>query len=187
MKKTNVAKKGGGISDAAVKAKTGKDWAEWFALLDAAGARKMNHSEIATFLYEKRGCPGWWNQMVAVGYEQERGLRKQYEKPSGYAISVSKTVAVSLAQLFRAWQDEKRRRRWLRQADFTIRKATRNKSMRITWVDAKTSLEVNFYARGAGKSRVVVQHTKLADAQAVDRMKAFWTKTLEGLKGFLEA
>ena len=37
----------------AVKAKTGKDWAGWFAVLDRAGARKMSHTEIATRLYER--------------------------------------------------------------------------------------------------------------------------------------
>ncbi len=31
------------MSDAAVKAKTGKDWQQWFAILDRAGAMKMSH------------------------------------------------------------------------------------------------------------------------------------------------
>ncbi len=32
------------MSDAAVQAKTGKNWRQWFEILDAAGARKMDHT-----------------------------------------------------------------------------------------------------------------------------------------------
>ena len=32
-----------GVSDDAVKAKTGKKWDEWFKVLDKAGARMMDH------------------------------------------------------------------------------------------------------------------------------------------------
>ena len=38
------------MSDAAVQAKTGKTWPEWFAVLDKAGAAKMTHKEIAAHL-----------------------------------------------------------------------------------------------------------------------------------------
>ena len=67
-----------------------------------------------------------------------------------------------------------------------IRKATRPKSMRITWSDRKTSLEVNFYAKGVGKGQVVVQHSKLPDAKAAAKMKGYWAKTLDRLRGMLE-
>ena len=43
----------------------------------------------------------------------------------------------------------------------TIRKATPKKSLRVTWGDGRTSLNVSFQAKGAGKSQVVVQHVKL--------------------------
>jgi hypothetical protein len=35
--------KAAGISDAAVQAKTGKTWTEWFAILDQAGAAAWPH------------------------------------------------------------------------------------------------------------------------------------------------
>jgi len=47
------------MSDAAVKAKTGKDWAGWFGALDKAGATKLEHRAIADILSEKHGMPGW--------------------------------------------------------------------------------------------------------------------------------
>ena len=53
------------------------------------------------------------------------------------------------------------------------RKATANKSMRVTWNDRKTSLEIDFYPKGKVRSQVVVQHSKLPDASAAARMKKF--------------
>lgn len=185
MKKT-TAEKTAGIGDEAVQARTGKTWQQWFKVLDAAGAKKMSHSEIACYLNEKHEVPGWWAQMVTVGYEQARGMRQKHQKPSGYEISASKTVAVPLAELFRAWEDKKLRSQWLKNASFEVRKATPNKSMRITWVDGKTSLSVNFYPRANGKSLVAVQHGKLPDARAAKHMKAYWGAQLDRLKATLE-
>lgn len=51
------------MSDKAVKTKTGKDWRQWFSILDNADTRKMNQKEIAEYLYRKRGLSGWWSQM----------------------------------------------------------------------------------------------------------------------------
>ena len=71
------------MNDAAVKTKTGKDWHQWFAILDNAAAKKMSHKEIAEYLYEKRGAPGWWSQMVTVTYERARPAR---QAPKGRRI-----------------------------------------------------------------------------------------------------
>ena len=186
MKKTRETKKAARMSDAAVQAKTGKTWAEWFAILDAAGARKIDHKAIATYLCEQQKVPGWWAQMVTVGYEQERGLREKYQKPSGYAVSGSRTIAVPVAKLYAAWEDKETRARWLKE-NIVIRKATPGKSMRITWADGQTSVDVNFYPKGGNTTQVTVQHSKLADAKQAERMKAYWAERLERLQGMLEA
>ena len=78
------------------------------------------------------------------------------------------------------------RARWLPDPQFTVRKATPGKSMRITWVDGRTSVEANFYAKGLGRSQVAVQHNKLPDAAAGKRMKAYWAEALEQLKAAVE-
>lgn len=67
-------------SDAAVAAKTGKSWAQWFAVLDAAGANKMSHKEIVAYLRDNHDIGSWWQQMVTVGYEQARGLREKHAR-----------------------------------------------------------------------------------------------------------
>ena len=63
------------MSDAAVQASTGKIWKEWFAILDKAGARKMDHKQIVAYLVKHHKVGPWWQQMVTVIYEQARGLR----------------------------------------------------------------------------------------------------------------
>jgi uncharacterized protein YndB with AHSA1/START domain len=173
------------IGDEAVRAKTGKSWSEWYAVLDAAGCRQMDHTQIAEYVYGL-GVPGWWAQMVAVGYEQERGLRVKHQNCAGYAVGASKTVNVPVSRLFEAWTDADLRRQWLGEAQITIRKATPDKSLRITWEDGKSSVEVNLYAKGDTKSQVAVDHGKLPDLDEATRMKAYWGEKVSRLKQLLE-
>ncbi len=187
MKKNQTNNKAAGIGDEAVAAKTGKTWPEWFAILDAAGAAKMNHREIVARLSEQYQVPSWWRQMVAVGYEQARGLRQKHETPDGYGVSVSKTVNVPLPVLFKAWEDEAERARWFGRRKLTVRKATKNKSLRLTWGDPKSSVDVTFYAKGEKKSQVTCQHRRLPNQQEVERMRRFWAKTTQSLKEKMEA
>ncbi len=175
------------VSDVAVKKRTGRNWKEWFAILDKAGAGKMTHKEIVAFLGSRYGkkASGWWQQMIAVTYEQARGLREKHEKPGGYQISVSKVLEVPLKELFAYWDDGRLRRRWLTEDDVIVRKSTPKKSMRFTWVDKRTALNVNFYAKGKSKSQVVVQHCMLADLKEADKRKAYWKQMLERLNSVL--
>jgi len=171
------------MSDEAVETKTGKNWARWFKHLDAAGAKKMTHQEIVAHLRDKHDVRAWWQQMVAVTYEQARGLREVGEKPSGYEISVSRTITAPVSKVFKAWTEEKTRKQWL-PADFTVRKSTTNKTLRVTWADG-TDLAAAFYPKGT-KCQVVAQHSKLKDAKAGARMKKFWADALDRLKESLE-
>jgi hypothetical protein len=170
------------MSDQAVSAKTGKTWNEWFAILDKAGAKKMSHQEIVKVLNSKHAVGPWWGQMVTVNYERARGLRDKHEKPDGFQISVSRTLNTPLATLYKSFADRKNRSVWLDEQGLAIRKATTNKSMRVSWKDGKTSLEINFYGKEPGKSQVVVQHSKLSDAKTAARMKTYWSKALDRLR-----
>jgi len=174
------------MSDEAVKAKTGKIWKQWFAVLDKAGAQNMTHQEIAKYLSEKQSVPPWWSQMVTVNYEQQTGRRLNNERPDGFQISVSRTMNVPLAKLYKSFAADKARSTWLPENNLQVRKATPNKSMRVTWIDQKTSLEINFYPKATDKSQVVVQHSKLANASAATKMKSYWTKALDRLRDNLE-
>jgi uncharacterized protein YndB with AHSA1/START domain len=173
-----------GVGDAAVQRATGRRWNEWFAVLDRAGARAKPHREIARLLHEDHGLSGWWSQMVAVGYEQSRGLRRKHEKPDGFQISASRTLAAPIGAAFDALVEARRRARWLEGA-LKIRKATRPKSVRATWTD-RSRLDINLHSKGPGRCQVVVQHGRLPDARAAARMKRHWKAALESLKAYLE-
>ena len=174
------------VGDAAVAARTGKTWAEWFALLDAAGAQALDHKGIVALVHDRFGLDdGWWCQSVTVSYERARGKRQLYEKADGFSANASVTLSVPLTTLYAAWTDEAIRARWLA-APLAVRKATPERSLRATWADG-TNLAVMFYAKGVGKSQVAVQHARLPDATAVAVLKVFWKERLAALKALLVA
>jgi len=173
------------IGDEAVAAKTGRHWKEWFEALDREGAKEMGHREIVAVAREQ-GASDWWAQMITVAYEQVRGKRQVGQKPEGFEVSASRTIAAPVTAAYRAWLDARQRQTWLPGASFTVRKATANKSLRLTWDEKDTRVEVNFYRKGAGRSQVTVQHSRLSGAAASERMKAFWKTRLESLRTLLE-
>lgn len=175
-----------GIGSQAVKAKTGKTWAEWIALLDKAGAKNMDHKEIVAVLRNQYGVGGWWQQMVTVGYEQARHGRQKGQMADGYQISANRTVDVPLAALYKCWHDAKARDRWLAVKGLAVSKATQDKSMRLKWADGHSTVSVNFYARGEAKSQVSLEHSKLKSPRAAARMKKLWADKLSALKALLE-
>jgi hypothetical protein len=174
-----------GMSDDAIKAKTGCTWERWVAALDYKKAYTWPHREIAEYVHEKFKVPGWWTQTVTVGYERIKGLRAIGQRRSGaYEASRSKTVAVSVDRLFRAFHDPRLRRKWLPEVKPTIRAAQPGKSLRITWDDG-TSVDVWLTAKGKDKSSVAVTHKKLSGKNDAVRRKAWWGERLDILATLL--
>ena len=173
------------MSDDAVKARTGKTWPEWFTILDAAGADKMTHPQIAAYLSTEQAVPDWWSQMVTVTYEKARGLREQHQRPDGYQVSKGKTFQASAVRVFNAWNDPAERSEWLTSIDITITTATPGKSIRASLPDG-TRLDVRLYEKGEDRTQIAVQHEKIPDADTAETWKAFWADALEGLKKKLE-
>ena len=172
------------ISDDAVAEKTGRNWDEWFAYLDKKGAAGLEHRAIVALLADSVGP--WWRQMVAVTYEQARGLRGKHEKPSGFEVSASKTIDVPVSALAKAWTDGRLRKRWLPEP-VEIRKATPDKSVRVKWTKDETPISVSLYAKGRTKSQITIQHGRLKTAAAGARMQKYWRARLTDLKQMLEA
>jgi uncharacterized protein YndB with AHSA1/START domain len=175
------------MSDDAVRAKTGKTWPQWFSLLDKAGAKNMNHRDIVALIASKHKLSPWWQQMVTVGYELARGLRRKHERPDGYSISRSLTLKVPVTKLYAFWDNPNLRAKWLPHDGITIRTAEPAKSMRFIWEDGTTAVEANFQAKGSQKSQITVQHNKLPSAAAGERMKKSWGQYLERLADLLHA
>jgi len=176
-----------GMRDEAVRARTGKTWSEWTATLDAIDAHERPHREIARHLQVAHGLPGWWAQTVTVGYERIRGLREVGQRRDGaYEANKSKTFQVPLSRLYGAFADARERRQWLADREPVVRKATPERSMRLTWDDG-TSVDIAFLSKGAAKSQVAVQHGKLGRKADVERAKTYWGERLTALASWLDS
>jgi ribosomal protein L29 len=174
-----------GMSDAAIKQNTGCTWERWVKSLDYHGAATMSHGDIARLVSEKYKVPSWWTQTVTVGYERIKGLRARGQRRDGsYEATKSRTFNVPVTKLFSAWKDANIRRRWLDEAGAKVRTATEPKSMRLGWSDG-TIVAVGFYPKGATKSSVAVQHTKLPDRETADRLKQYWLERFDALADVL--
>ena len=172
-----------GMADDSVRKQTGRTWAEWVRVLDAANAAEKPHREIAQFV-SSLGTPDWWTQMVTVGYERIRGLRDRGQRRGGgYETTKSRTFNVPLEKLFDAFASARTRRRWL-PVKVTIKSMTAPKRMRMTWPDA-TSVVIGFYAKGNAKSSVAIQHQKLPDKTTAAAMKTAWGEYFDKLSELL--
>jgi hypothetical protein len=176
-----------GVGSEAVMKATGKAWEDWLKVLDKAGAVNLPHKDIAGMLGDKFGVPGWWQQMVAVGYEQARGLRAVHQKAEGFSASASKTFQSNLEKIYKAWNDPQLREVWLPGAPLQVRRSTDGKSMRITWTLGNSNVDVGFYSKGPDKTVVQIEHSKLSGEEAVQAQKAYWSSGLERLNAWLAA
>ena len=174
-----------GMSDAAVKAKTGMTWRQWVAELDAARADKLSHREIAKQVGANYDVSGWWAQMVTVAYERIRGLREVGQGCDGdFKANKSKTFAVPISKLYRTFSVKRSRERWLPDVELKIRTSTVDKSMRISWPDG-TSVHAYFTAKGSKKSQVAIQHVGLAKKGEIDKRKDYWSSRFAALAEIL--
>jgi Domain of unknown function (DUF4287) len=174
------------VAEERVVEATGRGWQAWFELLDAREAASRSHTEIARWLREEHGVDGWYSQSVTLGYERARGLRAPGQRPDGFAVSATRTIAAPVERLFELFADETQRERWLPGAELHVRTATPHRSARYDWEDGSTRLIVGFEDLGEAKSRVALSHERLPDADAADEMKAWWRERLTELKEQLE-
>lgn len=173
-----------GMRDEAVAAKTGRTWAQWVEALDAAGAAAMDHAAIARLVHGAFGVPGWWSQTVTVGYERIRGRRLVHQTARGFAVSKTRTFAVPVATLRRAFAPAVRSQ-WLGGGPARERKTTA-KVARWTEADG-THVDVQFDAKGRDRSVASLQHSRLAARADVERRRAFWSERFDALGAWLAA
>ena len=174
-------------SDEKMVAATGHGWEHWLAMLDRWGARDRKHGEIAAFLVDEQGVPGWWTQCITNGYERTRGMRRKHQQADGFTIYASKTVAVPVDVLFAAFVDEEIRARWLPDASMSIRTIQPSRVARFDWGGGPTRLLVTFEPKGPGRATASVAHERLPDAAVAESAKALWKERMATLKSVLES
>lgn len=167
---------------------TGKDYDEWFALLDEWGAANREYREIADWLTGEHGFTKWWAQKVIVEYEESRGIRQPGVRGDGtFTITASKTVSVGVESLFDAFVAADLREQWLPGVVLDERTSKTPHSARFDWSHDGTRINCTFAAAGADKATVGVEHERLPDQQAAAHLKKYWRERLTVLKNLLES
>lgn len=175
-------------SDDKIRARTGRGWEEWFDLLDEWGALERSHREIARWIADQLDiAPLAWNaQAIADTYERARGLRVTGQHADGFRASVTRTIAVPVAQLYESFVDPALRQAWLPEGPLRERTASAPTSARFDWGDGPGRLHVTFTPKGDGKAAITVSHIRLADATEADEARQRWRERLTTLKALLE-
>lgn len=146
---------------------------------------QKSHTEIAKYVGANfDGVSAWWAQTITVGYERIRGLREVGQMRGGtYEANKTRTFSVDVSTLFAMFADARRRKKWLEGVK-RIRTKIEDRSIRFDWEDG-TQVNVYFEAKGDAKSRVAVQHTKLASKADADAAKTAWHARLDALRDAL--
>lgn len=171
----------GGISSDAVIARTGKSWEEWLLALDRAGARRLNHKAIVAMVARRFRLGPWWQRVIAVGYEQARGLGARHRTAGGYQVSARKTISAPARVLFQYWSDARRRKTWLPHQALTITTKTTGRAISAAWGTGRERLQVALSPKPGGKTQVIVTHRQLPTQAAAARARFFWRARLETL------
>jgi hypothetical protein len=172
-----------GMTDESIRNGTGRDWDAWFGVLDAWAATTHTHTEIARYLHAVLGVPGWWAQTVTVGYERARGMRAKHQTTRGFEVSVSKTVAASVDDVWPFLVDAARRDRWLEPGAIRAR-ANVGTVGRSAYFDVPAdATRVGLYvtAKTNTKTVVTVTHEKLAGPDDVTARRVAWRARLDRL------
>lgn len=173
-----------GMSDDAVKAATGRDWTEWRAFLDSAGSAAKSHKQIALDLYAA-GMPGWWAQVVTVGYERMTGRRAVGQRRDGaFSARVSRTVAgdkdAALARWLAAIGDRAEYDDVLAEGEPRVTSSANWRYWKVDLEDG-SRVSVTIYEKGADKANIGIGHEKIGAAEAAARWKLWWKGVLAGV------
>ena len=193
----------GGLSGEAVARATGRDWDAWLELLDGLGAQEMDHKEIVALIAGPGELSsGWWQQSVAVGYEQARGLRVVGQTSAGgFQIGVQMTLPVPAGEAWDLLTEGPGRDTWLGTADgIEFRKGERYRTaegasgevrsmspgerVRLTWSSPAlahpSTLQVTVVPSG-GKASVRFHQERLSSLKERERMRTHWRDVLQEL------
>lgn len=166
---TGVSRHSKGVGAEALTKATGKAPSEWLAILDARGATKLTHTEIARWLSETYAeVDGWWVQSITVMYEQERGMRAPGQMADGtFSVSVTRSV-----------QGDQQRALDVAIGAFEaslgapVRVSRDAKYPSAAWKNAKGEhLLARIAPTRNGRSGISMTHSKIADASEVAAAK----------------
>lgn len=178
------------ISDAAVKAATGKDWAGWSADLDV-WAGDLDHKTLARRLRDERGLPGWWAQMVSGSWEMMTGRRDPHQRAAGtgagtgkFQASASKTIKTDPAAIEAAFELPAFAE-WGPNGVFTRSSGKPGKSINGAW-SGGSRLAIWLTRPAEDKVQIGLSHEGIETAEDCEHWKTEWRAALARLKTVLE-
>ena len=174
------------ISDDAVTKATGKSWSEWRTALDL-WAGELPRKEIARQVRERYGLSGWWSQAVTGGWEVMTGRRDRHEMPDGFQATGSKTIAADEMLVRAALTEPSVFAGWAPKGKIEITTENPGKPVNARWLGPEGGRLVFYLDASGGKTKLTVNHERLADAETCERMKAEWRSALQTLKDRLES
>lgn len=170
------------VNTAAIEKSTGKSWQQWVDELDAAGARQLNHTELARLVNTMLGdmeSQGWWAQGVTVAYEQHIGRRVPGQLADGkFEIATSKTIPRSRDKLFSQVVEWFESQTKLNSQEFSNPRSSQTPK-RSNW-RCDFSGGSKFAATVEGdeaKAKLVLSHTAIPTKKEADNWKAYWQET----------
>lgn len=193
----------GRVSSASVLKCTGKTWAQWIAVLEKAGARGLEHKEIAALLKKRFKLSAWWQQGVATGYEMHIGKKIEGRNAKGeYATVASKTLPLSQTGMWKFLETPRGLELWLKPlSDFyfhagesfeiaggiygEVRTLKKPERLRLRWQNEDwpkpSVLNLIVIPRPGQKCVLVFQHDQLPSERAKTAMKNYWKKVLQNV------
>lgn len=174
------------MNAAAYARATGREWDQWIADLDVAGARDLPHADIVALVQPQlEGLElnnmGWWAQGLTIAYEQHIGRRIPGQRSDGtFASSISKTFAGTMDDALAAWTALVGGRTSFLDLDIVGEPSTSATEKWRYWrCNLGDGSRVNVTANEArpGKSRLAVEHSQLTSPEAAADSKDYW-KTL---------
>ncbi|WP_323760612.1 hypothetical protein [Maricaulis sp.] len=177
------------ISDAAVKAATGRTWPQWRAELDG-WAGGLDHTTLARTLRDQHGLSGWWAQMVSGTWEMMTGRRDPHQRACGdgkYQASGSKTIAAAASEIEAAF-DLPGFAEWGPDGVFTRTSGTPGKSVNGQWSEGgRLSVWLTGKDSETGcKTQVSLSHENVETPEDCEHWKTEWRAALARLKMRLE-
>ncbi len=168
------------IADQRVLDATGRSWDEWCDIIDAWPQHVDGHPAVAAWLEAEHKLSGWWAQGVTVGWERITGRRLPGEMPDGtFTANKSRTVEADAAGLRRLLLDDADRADLFPGHSVALLSKPSAKAIRLGFSDSVALLSLTLKA--GGRVAVSVQHSKLADADAIDEWKFYWDEWLDAI------
>lgn len=193
------------VSDAGVKAATGRDWKGWFAVLDKVGPA-AGRKALMEHLLKEHKVDIWWIPTITVEYENARGIVEKDGRPKAYSVCSTKSIAATPEVVFAAFVDPATPGSWLggkgelaaaeggafttgEGQRGTVKKVTSAKMLRLVWEDPQMEspqpVELKLTAAGA-KTSVVLNHERIMTRAGADGIREAWGACFDALKQHLE-